>query len=170
MANPFLNIPDWLSWDNQGAGIAVSDLSNNGQQALIVLMVDSAAGKNKGLYRVGKNLDVKGTSSGGWGDWIEIHDWFSDEKQGGGIAATTLGGKHKMFILNVDSPVQQNAGLYQLLDLDPDPAREGTWDVLSFYSGVLAVHAALLHTGKVSSSPAQGAVRCGSLQQPRLWQ
>lgn len=106
MANPFLNIPDWLSWDNQGAGIAVSDLSNNGQQALIVLMVDSAAGKNKGLYRVGKNLDVKGTSSGDWGDWIEIPDWFSFENQGAGVALADLDGdgRPELVVFMIDNP------------------------------------------------------------------
>ena len=163
-------MPDWVSWENQGAGVALAGLRNTGVQDLIIFQIDNAIGQNQAFFRIGKDLKANGTVADGWSTWHGVPDWFSDEKQGGGIAATTLGGKHKMFILNVDNPVQLNAGLYQLLDLDPDPAREGTWDVLSFYSGVLAVHAALLHTGKVSSSPAQGAVRCGSLQQPRLWQ
>ena len=55
----------------------------------------------------------------------------------------------------IDNPAQKNAGLYQLLELDPDPARDGAWELLAFHSGVLAVHAALLPDGKVLSGPAE---------------
>ena len=147
--SPWIPVPDWFSWENQGAGVALADLRNTGVQDLIIFQIDNAIGQNQAFYRIGKNLKANGTVADGWSTWHGVPDWFSHENQGGGIAATTLGGKHKMFILNVDNPVQQNAGLYQVLDLDPDPGREGTWDVLSFHSGVLAVHAALLHTGKV---------------------
>jgi hypothetical protein len=55
-------VPDWFPWENQGAGVAVADLG--GQQHLVVLMVDDAPGQNRGLYRIGRNLDAAGQVTG----------------------------------------------------------------------------------------------------------
>lgn len=147
--SPWTQVPDWFSWENQGAGVALADLDNVGRKDVIIFQIDNAIGQNQAFFRIAKNLKADGTVVGGWSTWHGVPDWFSWENQGGGIAVTKLGGKHKMFVLTVDNAVQQNAGLYEVLDLDPDPVREGTWEVLPFHSGVLAVHAALLHTGKV---------------------
>src|SRR4030088_1604992 len=59
----------------------------------------------------------------------------------------------------VDDPVGQNAGLYRLRDLDPDPSIAGAWTDLPFTSEVLAVHAAVLHTGKVMFFAGSGNVK-----------
>jgi hypothetical protein len=146
---PWIAVPDWFSWENQGAGVAVADLHNAGKSDLIIFHIDNAIGQNQAFFRIANDLGVDGTVAGEWDGWLGVPDWFSWENQGGGIAVGKLAGKHKMFVLAVDGPPQQNAGIYQALDLDRDPVREGKWDLLSFHSGVLAVHAALLHTGKV---------------------
>lgn len=130
MPSPFLNIPDWFSWGNQGAGITVSDLNNNGQQALIVLMVDSPPGKNKGLYRIGRKLDLEGQVSGGWGNWIEIPDWFSIENQGAGVALADLDGdtRPELVVFMIDNPVGKNQGYYRIgKKLDADGNVTGGW-------------------------------------------
>jgi len=57
MATGFLNIPDWFSWENQGASIAVAQLTSARPRDLVVMMVDNPPGQNQGLYRVGKHLD-----------------------------------------------------------------------------------------------------------------
>ena len=41
MANAFVNTPNWFSFENQGAGVAIADLTHNGKLDLVVLMVDS---------------------------------------------------------------------------------------------------------------------------------
>ncbi|MDT7579341.1 MAG: hypothetical protein QOK35_605 [Pseudonocardiales bacterium] len=41
-------VPDWFSWENQGAGVAVSTVG--GVPTLTVLMVDAPPGQNAGLY------------------------------------------------------------------------------------------------------------------------
>ena len=84
--------------------------------------------------------------------------WFSFENAGGGVAVMEVGGKHKLITMFVDNPVGQNAGLYRVLDLDTDPATHGSWDGLHFSSEVLAVHAAVLHTGKVMFFAGSGNV------------
>ena len=59
---PWMAVPEWFSHQNQGAGIALADLGNNGGQDLVVAMVDAPAGKNQGLFRVGRGLDRDGNS------------------------------------------------------------------------------------------------------------
>jgi hypothetical protein len=71
MANGFVNIPDWFSWDNQGLGVAITDLENNGSQNLFVMTIDSPPGCRQGFYRVGKQLDGGGNVTCGWTPWIQ---------------------------------------------------------------------------------------------------
>jgi len=50
MANGFQNIADWFSFENQGDGIAVADITGNGTPDLIVFMIDNPPGQNRGVY------------------------------------------------------------------------------------------------------------------------
>jgi hypothetical protein len=217
---PWIPIPDWFSFENQFGGIAVADLDGDGRPELIVFTVDNAVGKNRGIFRVGRKLDANGVVTGGWTGWQDVPDWFSFENQagsiavadlgegttdivvyqidnpatlnqgfykigrkldvnsnvrdwgfwtvlpgwfsfenaGGGVAVMNAGGKHKLLTMFVDNPVGQNAGLYRVLDLDVDPPLTGTWDKVHISSEVLAVHAAVLHTGKVMFFAGSGNV------------
>jgi hypothetical protein len=83
-------IPDWFSWENQGAGIALADLHGNGSTDLVVFMVDAPEGANRGVYCIGRGLDGDGVVSGGWTPWLEVPDWFSWENQGAGVAVIAL--------------------------------------------------------------------------------
>lgn len=141
-------VPDWFSWENQGAGVAIVDGPLSGSHDVLIFHVDNAIGQNQAFVRRGSNLSAAGVVQA-WGPWLGVPDWLSWENQGGGLAVTRLGGRRALLTLNIDNPPQQNAASYQVIDLDPDPAREGQWTVLPFKSGVLAVHAALLPTGKV---------------------
>ena len=143
----WLPVPGWFSWENQAGGVAVVD--NGGNQDLLVFHVDNAIGHNQAFYKLAKQLDINGNPAGGWGAWMGVPGWFSWENQGGGIAVAPLGGSPKMLVLMVDNPPELNAGLYEVVDLVVDPAIHGRWEILPFHSEVLAVHAALLHTGKV---------------------
>jgi hypothetical protein len=88
----FHEIPDWISWENQGANIAVADLDDDGAPEVIALRVDHPQpGPNRGFYRVGRGLDAQGTIGGGWGPWIEVPDWDSDQNQGAGLAVADFG-------------------------------------------------------------------------------
>ena len=84
-----------------------------------------------------------------WQRWMGVPGWFSWENSGGGIAVARLGGARQLLAFMIDDPPGVNAGLYEVLPLDPDPARDGAWELLPFLSGVLAVHTALLPNGKV---------------------
>ena len=60
MALNFQQVPDWISFENQGGNIAVADLDSDGIPELIVLRVDHPTpGQNGGFYRVGRRLDAQ---------------------------------------------------------------------------------------------------------------
>lgn len=127
---PWIDVPDWFSFDNQGAGIAVGDLDRDGRLDLVVLMVDNPAGQNRGVYRVGKKLDANGNVTGGWGPWIDVPDWFSFENQGAGIALSPPDalGNRDLIVFMIDNPPQQNQGFYRIArNLDGDGAAIGGW-------------------------------------------
>jgi hypothetical protein len=125
----WVQVPDWFSQDTQGAGIAVTDLNGNGKADVVVLMVDNQLQLNRGVYRVGHDLDANGDVTGGWSAWIDV-PWFSWENQGAGIAVADLSGNGKpdIVIMTVDNPVQQNQGVYRVgRDLDADGNATGGW-------------------------------------------
>jgi hypothetical protein len=111
---PWIPIPDWWGWENQGAGIAVVDLDGNGQLDLIVFVVDDPAEQNQGYYRIGRNLAADGTVTGGWTPWIAVPDWYGWENQGADIAIAQIGGQPTLVVLTVDNPGGQNTGQFRL--------------------------------------------------------
>jgi hypothetical protein len=143
------DVPGWFSWENQGCGVGVADLDRDGGRDLVVFHVDNAVGQNQAFYRIAKDIRDDGIPAGGWAEWMGAPNWFSWENQAGAIAVTELDDEYKLFTFMIDNPPAQNAGLYEVLDLEADPAREGEWELLPFHSGVLAVHASLLPKGKV---------------------
>ncbi len=144
---------DWFSWFNQGAGLAVTDLDDNGRPEIIVFQIDNPPQENVGWYRVGWSLDAQGTVRDGWGPWVKFDGLGSDENQGGGLALALFGvGRPKAVVFQVASPPGVNAGRFAIADLILDidtAATKGVWRLLPYFSQVLPVHAALLHTGKL---------------------
>jgi hypothetical protein len=159
---------DWFSWFNQGAGIAVADIDGNGRPEIVIFQIDNPPQENAGWFRVGWNLDNQGGVQDGWGPWVKFDDWGSWEDQGGGLALALFGaGRPKAVIFHVDNPPGLNVGLYAVTDLVLDidsAATRGIWRLLPYFSEVLPVHAALLHTGKVLFFAGSGnnAFRFGS--------
>ncbi|MBW3548132.1 MAG: DUF1929 domain-containing protein, partial [Actinobacteria bacterium] len=88
--SPWREVPEWFSWMNEGAGVAVADLSGDGGADLVVFMVDAPDGANKGYYRVGRGLDGEGEVTGGWSPWREVPEWFSWMNEGAGVAVAAF--------------------------------------------------------------------------------
>ncbi len=145
---------DWFSWFNQGAGLALRDLDGSGAPELIVFQIDDPPGENGGFYRIAWNLDANGFPRDGWGPWQQVPAWGSWEDQGAGFALADLGGgaHPAAVIFHIDNPPGLNAGQFRVdpLQVDLDTAAAiGVWRLMPYFSQVLPVHAALLHTGKV---------------------
>jgi hypothetical protein len=151
---PWVPVPDWRFWENQGAGVAVADLDGDGTPELLAFAVDSPVGQNGGYYSVGWRLDGRGRPADGWGPWQPVPDWRFFDNQAAAVAVAPLGpaGMPHLVVLAVDDPPGQNGGWYRVLDAMTDlemAPQMGVWRLLEEGSQVLAVHAALLHTGGV---------------------
>ena len=51
----WIDVPFWFSWENQGAGVAISPPDAQGQRNLVVFMIDNPPGLNQGLYKIRPN-------------------------------------------------------------------------------------------------------------------
>jgi hypothetical protein len=143
----WLDVPDWFSWENSGAGVALVD--RGGTHDLVVFTVDDAAGNNQAFYRALPGLQSDGGAAGNWGPLLGVPGWFSWDNAGAAIAVDRIGGKRQLVVVMVDVPVATTRGYYRLLELDEEPPVHGAWEVVPAHSGVLAIHAALLPTGRV---------------------
>src|SRR4051812_3229844 len=70
---PWIAVPDWYGWENQGADIAIAQIG--GQPTLIVLTVDNPGGQNTGQFRLGAGLRSDGTVTS-WTPWVSVPDWW----------------------------------------------------------------------------------------------
>ena len=156
----WIEVPNWFSFDNAGAGVAITELDNSGSKNIIVFQVDNAATQNQGFFKIGRQIDVNGNVNGGWLPWYGVPSWMYWENAGAGIAVANLTGasSHEMVVLAVDNPPKQaeNLSSYQVLPLDNDPKTQGSWELLPYKSEVLPVHAALLPNGKVLFAAGSG--------------
>jgi hypothetical protein len=149
---PWIALPEWNMWENQGAGAALTDLDGDGRLELVVFCVDNPAGNNIGFYTVGWGLDGSGRAVDGWGPWTRVDDWPFWENAGVSIDVVPGPAGPQLVNQTVDAPEQQNRAFHRLTDLvtDLDTAAErGVWRLLDFGTQVNPVHAALLHTGDV---------------------
>ncbi len=108
-------VPGWFGAEDQGAGIAIADISGNGQPDLVVFHLDNPGGENHGYYRIGWNLDANGDVTN-WSDIKPVPGWFGAEDQGAGIAIMDINGngRPELFILHLDNPSGENRGYYRI--------------------------------------------------------
>jgi hypothetical protein len=127
----FQQVPGWDSWENQGGNVAAADLDQDGVPELIVLRVDHPGpGPNRGFYRVGQKLQSDGTVAGGWGPWLEVPGWGSNNNQGAGIAVADFGAAGLALVVFQIEHVEPgpNIGLFRIgRKLDAQGNVTGGW-------------------------------------------
>jgi hypothetical protein len=114
-------VPGWFGSEDQGADIAIADISGNGRPDLVVFHIDNPGGENHGFYRIGWNLDRYGNVTGGWSPIMPVPGWFGAEDQGAGIAIGDVNGTGRpdLLVFHIDNPGGENHGYYRIgCDLD----------------------------------------------------
>jgi hypothetical protein len=92
MNTDFLPIPQWFSYENAGAGVAVADLNADGFPDLVVLRVDDPPGVSSAYFRVGFSGDDDQLTIGQWAAWSPVPDWNSWFNEGAGVAIADVSG------------------------------------------------------------------------------
>jgi hypothetical protein len=126
-------VPGWFGSEDQGADIAVADVTGNGRPDLVVFHVDNPGGENHGYYRIGRNLDRYGRVTGGWSSVIPVPGWFGWENQGAGIAIADVNGNGRpdLLVFHVDNPGGENHGYYRIgWNLDTAGNVTGGWSAV----------------------------------------
>ena len=119
---PWQQLPDWPFFENAGGGIALVDLDGSGALDMVVAVVDAPEGPNTGFVRVGRNLDVDGVATGGWGPWQQLPDWGFLENVSADCAVADVNGdgRPELVLLTIEARPGQNAAFYRWARLAPD--------------------------------------------------
>jgi hypothetical protein len=120
----------WFGTENQGADVAVGDISGNGRPDLVVFFIDHPDSGNQGYYRIGWDIDVNGFVTNNYTSAIPVPGWFGNESQGGGVALANIGKGPALDLLvfHIDHPSTGNAGYYRIgWDLDNAGNVTGGW-------------------------------------------
>ncbi|MGW5365187.1 matrixin family metalloprotease [Actinopolymorpha pittospori] len=123
-------VPGWFGAEDQGAGIALGDISGNGRPDLVVFHVENPGGENRGHYRVGMNLDANGNVTAGWSQIYPVPGWFGWETQDAAIALCDISGNGQLdlVVFHLDHPGGENQGYYRIgWNLDRNGAVTGGW-------------------------------------------
>lgn len=54
--SPINTVPGWFGTEDQGAGVALTNLTGNDRPDLLIFHTDNPAGENQGYYRVAFDL------------------------------------------------------------------------------------------------------------------
>jgi thermitase len=113
--SPVKAVPGWFGAEDQGAGVALGDISRNGITDLVVFHVDNPQGENHGYYRIGWNLNTAGDPTS-WSAVKAVPGWFGATDQGAGIALADINGNGRLdlIVYHIDNPVGENHGYYRI--------------------------------------------------------
>ncbi|HYG59182.1 MAG TPA: hypothetical protein VD902_14065, partial [Symbiobacteriaceae bacterium] len=76
---------------------------------------------NKGYYRIGWNLDIKGLPAGSWSEVRQVPGWWGHAAAGAGAAMADLNGNGRpdLVLFHIENPEGENEGYYRIgWDLD----------------------------------------------------
>jgi Domain of unknown function (DUF1929)/FG-GAP-like repeat len=141
---PWTAIPDWQPGESNGLGADVADLDGDERPELLVL--------DRGRQTIGWGLDDTGHVAEGWGPWSDPPGGRARRDTAAAFVCLVDGERPELIALGSGAvaPVAVEAG-------EGDAAKVGAWRIPDHSSQILAVHAALLHTGDVLWFAGSGA-------------
>lgn len=91
-----MTIKGWYGQHTASVSAALHDMDGNGQPELIVYHMDSSESVKIGSVRIGRNMNTDGIVTGGWSDFVDVPNVFSDSSgdRSGTIAVTDIGLKY----------------------------------------------------------------------------
>lgn len=109
------NIPGYIGWEHQGAGITVGNLDGNPNPEILVYYNDNPSGANKRFYKIGWNITFSGDITA-WSDPIEIPGYSGWDNQGGGIAIGNIDSDSRPDLVTyyIDNPSGENTAYYSI--------------------------------------------------------
>ena len=140
---PWTAIPDWQPGEGSGLGADVADLDGDGRPELLVL--------DRGRRTIGWGLDETGHVAEGWGPWSAPPGGRAPRNTAAAFVCLIDGERPELMTLG------GGAVATQPVEAGEDPAEAGAWRILDHSSQILAVHAALMHTGDVLWFAGSGA-------------
>ena len=139
---PWTAIPDWQPGESNGLGADAADLDGDGRPELLVL--------DRGRRTIGWGLDATGHASEGWGPWSAPPSGRAPRSAAAAFVCLVDGEQPELMTLGSGALAAQPVEA-------EDAAEVGAWRILDHDSQILAVHAALLHTGDVLWFAGSGA-------------
>jgi matrixin len=119
--SPTFAIPGWFGTSTDDVDVAAGDLSGTGKVDLIVAHIDAPSGFNQIYYRVGWNLDSRGSPTLGWSAPMPVGGPIARETRGLGITMGDLNnnGRPELVAVWMDNPRGGNQVYYRIgWDLD----------------------------------------------------
>ena len=137
-------IPDWQPGASRGLGADVSDFDGDGRPELLVL--------DRGSHTIGWGLDEPGHASEGWSAWTGTPAGEQRRDTAAALVRVIDGQRPEVMALGDGELAALPLGAPE-----DEADRRGLWRILDHSSQILAVHAALLHTGDVLFFAGSGA-------------
>ncbi|MDP9351713.1 MAG: VCBS repeat-containing protein, partial [Chloroflexota bacterium] len=105
-----VQVPDTFGDDNQGADIAVADLTGSGRLDLVLFYLVRSGGTLNSYVRIGYGLNVSGQITEGWSTPLQTATPHGGAAQGAGVAVADIGRSRQ------STQNSESTGLVNLLD------------------------------------------------------
>jgi len=126
-----------IGWRNDGGGVALYDIDDNGILDLVLMAITRNSGPNNARYLIAWNINpsnhgypTSGPSGNAWSNLVQGPKHFGWDSSGGGLAIADIdkNGRPEFVILNINNHDQADTPWYDIawnIDLNGEPTTGG---------------------------------------------